>query len=100
VLFGLLVGQSGLNWVTLLDIESAQLFIDLALGLILFELGYLVPRSTPESSQSFVGRVCSFLDGGLPGIDPVSLLGLFYGLCVVCGSALCSHFARHHHRHL
>ena len=40
VLFGLLVGQSGLNWVTLLDIESAQLFIDLALGLILFELGW------------------------------------------------------------
>ena len=29
VLFGLLVGQSGLNWVTPLHIESAQLFIDL-----------------------------------------------------------------------
>lgn len=43
VLFGLLVGQSGLNWITPLHVESAQLFIDLALGLILFELGYLVP---------------------------------------------------------
>lgn len=43
VLFGLLVGQSGSNWVTPLHVESAQLFIDLALGLILFELGYLVP---------------------------------------------------------
>lgn len=51
VLFGLLVGQSGLNWVTLLHIESAQLFIDLALGLILFELGYLVPRHTPENAR-------------------------------------------------
>lgn len=39
VLFGLLIGQSGLNWVTNLNIESAQLFVDLALGLILFELG-------------------------------------------------------------
>lgn len=45
VLFGLLVGQSGLSWITPLHIESAQLFIDLALGLILFELGYLVPRT-------------------------------------------------------
>lgn len=43
VLFGLLAGQSGLNWITPFHIESAQLFIDLALGLILFELGYLVP---------------------------------------------------------
>lgn len=46
VLFGLIAGQSGLNWITPLHIESAQLFIDLALGLILFELGYLVPRTT------------------------------------------------------
>ena len=33
VLFGVLIGQSGLNWVTPLHVESAQLFIDLALGL-------------------------------------------------------------------
>ncbi len=46
VLFGLIAGQSGMNWITPLHIESAQLFIDLALGLILFELGYLVPRTT------------------------------------------------------
>ncbi|KXB32029.1 hypothetical protein AT959_02905 [Dechloromonas denitrificans] len=45
VLFGLLTGQSGLGWIDPLHIESAQLFIDLALGLILFELGYLVPRT-------------------------------------------------------
>lgn len=47
VLFGMLVGQSGLNWVTPLHIESAQLFIDLALGLILFELGHQVPAVPP-----------------------------------------------------
>lgn len=51
VMFGLLLGQSGLNWVTLFHIESAQLFIDLALGLILFELGYLVPRSNLENGS-------------------------------------------------
>ena len=46
VVFGLLLGKSGLNWIQALQIESASLFIDLALGLILFELGYLVPRTT------------------------------------------------------
>lgn len=45
VLFGLLAGQSGFGWITAQHIEAAQLFIDLALGLILFELGYLVPRT-------------------------------------------------------
>jgi len=59
VLFGLLVGQSGLNWVTLAHIESAQLFIDLALGLILFELGYLVPRSTPQEGRNRLLAGCA-----------------------------------------
>ena len=43
VVFGLLVGQSGLGWIAPHHIESNQLFSDLALGLILFELGYEVP---------------------------------------------------------
>ena len=54
VLFGVLIGQSGLNWVTPLHVESAQLFIDLALGLILFELGYLVPHNNLKSGR---GRI-------------------------------------------
>ena len=49
VVFGLLAGSSGLNWITAFHIESVQLIIDLALGLILFELGYLVPRSAAGS---------------------------------------------------
>lgn len=44
VVFGLVVGQSGLNWITATHLESAQVFIDLALGLIVFELGHLVPQ--------------------------------------------------------
>ena len=52
VMFGLLLGQSGLKWITRGHIESAQLFIDLALGLILFELGYLVPRASASTSWS------------------------------------------------
>jgi Kef-type K+ transport system membrane component KefB len=40
----MVVGLSGMQWVTPLHIESASLFIDLAMGLVLFELGYLVPR--------------------------------------------------------
>ena len=50
VVFGLLAGSSGLNWITAFHIESTQLIIDLALGLILFELGYLVPRSGAGSA--------------------------------------------------
>jgi Kef-type K+ transport system membrane component KefB len=50
VVFGLIVGQSGFGWIDPIHIESAQLFIDLALGLILFELGYHVP-SLPASTQ-------------------------------------------------
>jgi Kef-type K+ transport system membrane component KefB len=65
VLFGLLTGQSGLNWITPLHIESAQLFIDLALGLILFELGYLVPRTTTEQGlrRLLAGLGISFIPG-------------------------------------
>jgi Kef-type K+ transport system membrane component KefB len=65
VLFGLLTGQSGLNWITPLHIESAQLFIDLALGLILFELGYLVPRTTTEHGlrRLLAGLGISFIPG-------------------------------------
>ena len=83
VLFGLLVGQSGLNWVTPLQIESAQLFIDLALGLILFELGYLVPRSTPEAGRNrlLAGCAISLMAGLL-----VLLLFLYWGFST--GSAL------------
>lgn len=83
VLFGLLIGQSGLQWVTPLHIESAQLFIDLALGLILFELGYLVPRSSPQSGRRrlLAGSLLSLLAGLL-----VLLLFVSWGFSV--GSAL------------
>lgn len=89
VLFGLLVGQSGLNWVTLLHIESAQLFIDLALGLILFELGYLVPRSNFENGRSrlLTGLALSLMTGLL-----VFVLFRYWGFSVGSGlfaAALC-----------
>ncbi len=59
VAFGLLLGQSGLNWITQFHIESAQLFIDLALGLILFELGYMVPRSNLEDARNRLLAGCT-----------------------------------------
>ncbi|SBT05132.1 Transporter, CPA2 family [Candidatus Accumulibacter aalborgensis] len=43
VVFGLLLGKSGLGWIAPYHIESNQIFIDLGLGLILFQLGYEVP---------------------------------------------------------
>ena len=52
VVFGLLMGQSGLQLISPQHIESAQLIVDLALGLILFELGYLVPRGSLEQTAA------------------------------------------------
>ncbi len=59
VLFGLLLGQSGLKWITRGHIESAQLFIDLALGLILFELGRMVPRASATTNWNRLRAGCA-----------------------------------------
>lgn len=80
VLFGLLVGQSGLNWITPFHIESAQLFIDLALGLILFELGYLVPGVTrDEARQRLLAGVAISVAPGLLMLALFLLLGFPFG---------------------
>lgn len=65
VVFGLVTGQSGIGWVTGEHIQDAQLFIDLALGLILFELGYLVPRTDANIGRARVklGLAISVLTG-------------------------------------
>lgn len=83
VLFGLLIGQSGVNWVTPLHIESAQLFIDLALGLILFELGYLVPRSSLENGRGRLVAGCA-----LSLVSGFLVLALFRYWDFSTGSAL------------
>lgn len=89
VLLGLLVGQSGLNWITLFHIESAQLFIDLALGLILFELGYLVPRSgfNQRRHRLLTGIALSLMAAGM-----VFLLFSYWGFSLASSlfaAALC-----------
>ncbi len=83
VLFGLLIGQSGLNWVSSSDIESAQLFVDLALGLILFELGYLVPRTPGVNGRNrlLAGVAVSLATG-------IMILVLFLGWGFSTGAAL------------
>ncbi|HSG22483.1 MAG TPA: cation:proton antiporter [Azonexus sp.] len=89
VLFGLLVGQSGLNWITLWHIESAQLFIDLALGLILFELGYLVPR--PTAGQGFNRLLAGLGISVVPGLFMLALF-LYWGfapLAALFAAGLC-----------
>jgi len=66
VVFGLFLGQSGLQWISLEHIESAELFIDLALGLILFELGYSVPpvSAAERKSRLWAGLSVSLVTGG------------------------------------
>lgn len=65
VVFGLAVGQSGTGWIAPYDIDSARLFIDLALGLILFELGYQVPPVTIRDgwSRLFAGVMIATVSG-------------------------------------
>ncbi len=83
VLFGLFSGQSGLGWITPGHIESAQLFVDLALGLILFELGYLVPRSDrPTALRRLLAAVAV---AALPGL---LLCALFVARGHAIGDAL------------
>lgn len=89
VVFGLLAGQSGLGWISHLHIESAQLFIDLALGLILFELGHLVPRVDLRTGRTrLLAGSAIALGAGLA----TSLLFFHWGFAtgdVLLASALC-----------
>jgi Kef-type K+ transport system membrane component KefB len=79
VLFGLLAGQSGANWITPLHIESAQLFSDLALGLILFELGYLVPSvDRAEARKRLLAGLAISLAPGLLMLLLFLLLGFSF----------------------
>ena len=55
VLCGLLLGQSGLQWISAEHIHAAQLLIDIALGLILFELGYMIPRAAAPACWHRLG---------------------------------------------
>lgn len=96
VLFGLLTGQSGANWITPLHIESAQLFIDLALGLILFELGYLVPAvDRGEARRRLLAGVAVSLAPGLLMLALFLLLGFSFAsalfaatLCIATSAAI------------
>lgn len=83
VVFGLLIGQSGLGWVTPLHIEGAQLFVDLALGLILFELGYLVPVASLSLLLLRLRAALLISAGVFAGVA-----GLLYGLGFALPSAL------------
>jgi len=96
VLFGLIAGQSGMDWITPLHIESAQLFIDLAIGLILFELGYLVPRTTArEGFNRLLAGIGISLSSGLLmlalflywGFAPTSAL-FAAALCLATSAAI------------
>ncbi len=89
VLFGMAVGQSWLNWVTPLHVESAQLFIDLALGLILFELGYLVPSVSLQARRVRIMAGTSIaICSGLSVLSFFLLSGISVGAAVFA-SALC-----------
>ncbi len=65
IAFGLAVGQSGLNWITQAHLDSVQNFFELALCVILFELGYRVPHCTPHDRRNrlMVGCALSLAAG-------------------------------------
>lgn len=65
VVFGLLAGQEGFGAITPADVDSVRLFIDLALGLILFELGHRVASGNSILAQDYLraGLAESVLSG-------------------------------------
>lgn len=89
VVFGLLIGQSGLQWVTNEHLKAAELFIDLALGLILFELGWLVPRLSGDTARRYlrIGLASALGCGGLL-LMVFHLLGLAW-LNALFAASLC-----------
>jgi hypothetical protein len=97
VVFGLLVGQSGLGWIAPYHIESNQLFIDLALGLILFELGYQVPPGGCQRRMEPTARGDTDLpDHGIDRSSGAPGNGLFRQFRSFRGSPLSGHFASDH----
>ncbi len=83
VVFGLVIGKSGFEWVGPYIAESARFFIDLALGLILFELGHRVPVNRAAALRPIVAAgiaesVASFtlISGCLlwAGFPPISAM--------------------------
>lgn len=86
VVFGLFAGQSGLGWIEPNHIDSAQLFIDLALGLILFELGYHVPPLR-NGQRLVAGLLVSLTTGG--SICVALLLLGFSATSSIFAAALC-----------
>lgn len=89
VALGILVGQSGFGWLEPEDIDSAQWLIDLALGFILFELGYSVPRMP---FGMFFKRVISGTDIAMATGLSIVLALLAWGFSIkeaVISAALC-----------
>ena len=89
VVFGLLVGQSGLGWIAPYHIETNQLFIDLALGLILFELGFQVPPVVASEgwSRLHAGVTIALTTGS--SITALLLALEFSASAAVFAAALC-----------
>lgn len=75
VLFGIAAGQAGAGWIAQVEIESVRLFVDLALGLILFELGHRVSSGSVGLAGEClrVGLLESLLSG-------VMMFGLIYAM--------------------
>jgi NhaP-type Na+/H+ or K+/H+ antiporter len=98
VLLGLAIGESGFRLVTPEHIASAELFIDLALGLILFELGYLVPRVGRQTAwRRLVVGIAIAAVAGAAIMLVVGLWGFSHNAAFFAGALLSGDFSSHHH---
>ena len=70
VLFGVLIGNSGLHWIDPYILDAAQFFIYPGIGLILFELGHHFPLTGRRIDRRLVGRVQDLAPVVAGGIDP------------------------------
>ena len=102
VAVGMLLGPSGLNWLTEPTLEDAQVFVDIGLGLVLYELGnrldlkwfarnrWLLASGIAESALAFL---CVYLALYSLSVQPL-LAALLASLAVSTSPAVLTYITR------
>lgn len=74
VLMGVAVGHSGLGWVAPDVLQSAQFFVYLAIGVILFELGHRLPTPRRGLDWTLLGLSLAEINGTFLAVGAVMIV--------------------------
>lgn len=99
---GMLLGPAGLNWLTNATLEDAQVFVDIGLGLVLYELGnrldlkwyarnrWLLASGIAESALAFL---CVYVALYFLGVEPL-IAALLASMAVSTSPAVLTYLTR------